>query len=151
MKIAIVAFGNRSGGENSIALDIVSRIDIERLPVPAVVLTGERGPLKTLEIASTFDGLIIVDAGSMGEAPGTLKTFDLNDLVLGDPSRRVTLLGVKIDSELLFAHKYFGLPRTRIVCIESVSPVGASEDASASRNMDHYQEAIRQAIEQITA
>jgi Ni,Fe-hydrogenase maturation factor len=145
-----VAFTRSADGANSIAHDIISRIDIESLPVPAVIIRGEMGPLKTLEIASKFDGLVIVDAASMGEAPGTLRTFDLNDLVLGEASKAVTLLGMKIDSELLFAHKYLGLPPTRIVCIETGPPVETACSESSPQNIDHFQEAVKQAVYQLT-
>ena len=150
MKIAIVAFSDRSGGSRSVGPDIISRIDTRSLPVPVVVIRGEQEPLRTLEIASEFDGLIIVDGASMGEPPGTLKTFDLNDLVLGGVSRPVTLLGVKIDSELLFAHKYLDLPPTRIVCIETGSPLETLGSESSPWNADHFEKAIRQAIDQLT-
>jgi hydrogenase maturation protease len=150
LEIAIVAFGDRRSGDNSIAVDVVSRIDAADLPASIVILSGEEGPLKVLEGAGRYDGLIIVDSASMGEEPGTLRTFDLNDLVLASPARRVTLRGIDLDSELIFAHKYLSLPPTRVVCIETdglSTPGGLGSDPAGIRKC---LEAIRLAIGQLS-
>jgi hydrogenase maturation protease len=146
MRIAVVAFGDASHGDGGIGPNVIARIDRADLREDVAIIDGGTDVLKTLESISGFDGLVIVDAASMGESPGTVRCFNLNELILNDLFDRVTFHGMKLDSELVFGQKYLNLPPTTIVAIEPVllAGTGLSEDLRAG--MDRYASAVTDAI-----
>jgi hydrogenase maturation protease len=144
LRIAIVAFGETSG-DHAIGIEVLSRISRDHLPDHAVLINGGTDVLKALEAVRGFDGLIIVNAATMGDPPGTVRTLDLNELVFsGDPAS-ITLHGMKRNSELILAHKFMNLPPTKIVCIEPGALAGAGLSQPLLSNLDCYIHAVKQA------
>ena len=149
MRIAVVAFGDASHGDDAIGIELISQVNRRDLPEHAIFINGGTDVLKTLESLSDFEGLVIVDAASMGEAPGTVKTFSLNDLFLTEVAVPITLHGMKMDSELLYANKFLSLPPTMIVGIEPESLTGEGISEVLRSNLDTYIEAVNRAITQL--
>jgi Ni,Fe-hydrogenase maturation factor len=147
MKIALVTF-DVDGGQG-IGAQIVSRIDPAALSPVVSLIDGSRDVLGTLQRLRGFDALIIVAGGSMGERPGTLRVFSINDLVLRDPRLPVTLHEIKVDTELLFAYKFFDLPPTTVVCVEAEPPGGVLSDTLLA-SMDEYSAAVTKAVRDLT-
>ncbi len=150
MRIAVVAFGDTSHGDDAIGLEVISRIDRTDLDEDVMIINGGENVLRTLESISGFDGLVLVDAASMGETPGTVKIYDLNDLVLGDSSYEISFHGIKLDSELLYAQKFLNLPPTIIVGVEPGGIGGADISECLRSNMASYVSAVMQAVSRFT-
>jgi hydrogenase maturation protease len=150
MRIAVVAFGDSSHGDHAIGLEIISHIDRTDLDEDVIIIDGGQNVLRTLESISGFDGLIVVDAASMGETPGTVRTYDLNNLILNDTSTQVSFHGIKIDSELLYAHKFLNLPRTIIIGIEPEAIGGTEVSECLRSNMSIYVDAVIRAVARFT-
>ena len=150
MRIALVGFGNGALGDDAVAIDVISRVDRSALPEDVFVLNGGTNVLKTLESVTGFDGLVIVDAASMGEAPGTVKTFTLNDLVMSEFSGNVTFHAMKMDTDLIYAHKFMNLPETLIVAIEPASFDGPALSPVLLEAMDTYTEAVTTALRHLS-
>lgn len=150
VRIAVVAFGDAAHGDHAIGLEIISRIDRTDLDEDVIIINGGQNVLKTLESISGFDGLVVVDAASMGETPGTVRTYDLNDLVLGDDSTRISLHGIKLDSELLYANKFLNLPPTVIVGVEPQGIGGTDISECLRSNIPDYVSAVVQAVARFT-
>lgn len=146
MRIAVVAFGRSSGGDDAIGLRVISRIDRGDLKEDVAIIDGGNDVLKTLESMSGFDGLVIVDAASMGEAPGTVRSFSLNELILNDRTDAIVLHGLEMDEELLFGRKYLNLPPTTIVAIEPEKVAGSDLSQALQSRMDRYAAAVTEAI-----
>jgi hydrogenase maturation protease len=146
MRIAVVAFGHNLVGDRAIGLEVVSQLRRRELPECAVVLDGSAPVLKTLESISSFDGLVIIDAASMGEPPGTVRTFSLNEIILAETGNRINLHGVSMDSELLYANKYLSLPPTIIIAIEVDTPVGNRISDTLLSNLEGYVKATTRAV-----
>lgn len=146
MRIAVVAFGDASHGDGRIGLHVISRINRADLMEDVAIIDGGTDVLKTLESISGFDGLVIVDAASMGESPGTVRSFNLNELILNECLDRVTLHGMKIDTELVFGQKYLNLPPTTIVAIEPRLLAGTGLSEELLSGMDRYTLAVTEAI-----
>jgi hydrogenase maturation protease len=146
MRIAVVAFGENLEGDLAIGHEVLSRFGQRDLPECAVILDGRPPVLKTLESVSGFDGLVIVDAASIGESPGTVKTFNLNEIMLAGTGSPITLHGVRMDSELLYANKFLSLPPTVIIAIEVGSPVGKRISDILLSNLERYITATTQAV-----
>lgn len=149
MRIAVVAFGDAARGDDAIGTEVISHIERRGLPEHAILINGGTPVLRTLESLSDFDGLVIVDAASMGEAPGTVKTFSLNEVFLNEVPTPITLHGMKMDSELLFANKFLSLPPTTIVGIEPESLTGPRISNILLSRLDTYADAVTQAITQL--
>lgn len=150
MRIAVVAFGDISHGDHAIGLQIISHIDRTDLDEDVIIINGGRNVLRTLESISGFDGLIVIDAASMGETPGAVRTYDLNDLILDDASTHVSFHGFKLDSELLYAHKFLNLPPTIIIGIEPEAIGGSEVSECLWSNMASYVDAVIQAVSRFT-
>ncbi len=146
MRIALVAFGDASGGDDSVGVEVISRIDRMSLPEDVLIINGGTDVLKALETVSSFDGLVIVDAASMGEPPGTVKVFDLNDLVGGEPPADLVFRGLKMDSELLVANKFMNLPPTTIVGIQPEAASGPGLSDLLLSNIERYVDVVTQAV-----
>jgi hydrogenase maturation protease len=146
VRIAVIAFGDGSSGDGGIGLKVISLIDRADLSEDVAIIDGGTDVLKTLESISGFDGLVVVDAASMGESPGTVRTFDLNELILNDCFDRVVFHGMKIDTELLFGRKYLNIPPTTIVGIEPGSLAGTDLSEDLQSGLDRYASAVTDAI-----
>ena len=150
MRIAVVAFGDTAHGDHAIGLEIISRIDRTDLDEDVIIIDGGQNVLRTLESVSGFDGLVVVDAASMGEPPGTVRTYDLNDLILRGDSTRISLHGIKLDSELIYANKFLDLPPTLIVGVEPEGIGGTDISECLRLNMPDYVGAVVQAVARFT-
>ena len=146
MRIAVVAFGQDSAGDSAVALEIASSMSRNGLPEDVVLVNGGADALRALETVRAFDGVVIVDAVTMGDLPGSVKTFDLNDLIFSDRPASVTFHGMERDSELLLAHKFLNLPPTRIVAIEPATLQGQTISPALASNIDRYIRAVKDAI-----
>jgi hydrogenase maturation protease len=146
VRIAVVAFRRSSGGDDGIGLEVISRVNRTDLKEDVAIIDGGQDVLKTLESMSGFDGLVIVDAASMGEAPGTVKSFSLNELVLNERTDAVVLHGLEMDEELLFGRKYLNLPPTTIVAIQPENVAGSDLSQSLQTRMDRYTSEVTEAI-----
>jgi hydrogenase maturation protease len=146
VRIAVVAFGHSSGGDGGIGLQVISRIDRGGLKEDVAIIDGGKDVLKTLESMSGFDGLVIVDAALMGEAPGTVRSFSLNELILNERTDAIVLYGLHMDEELLFGRKYLNLPPTTIVAIEPEKVEGPDLSQSVQSRMDRYTSAVTEAV-----
>ena len=109
-------------------------------------MDGRLPVLKILESVSGFDGLVIADAASMGEPPGTVKTFNLNEIILAGTGSPITLHGVRMDSELLYANKFLSLPPTIIIAIEVETPAGSRISDTLLSNLERYVAATAEAV-----
>jgi hydrogenase maturation protease len=146
LRIAVVAFGRSSSGDRGIGLRVISRIDRGDLKEDVAIIDGGDDVLKTLESMSGFDGLVIVDAASMGEPPGTVRSFSLNELILNERTDAILLHGVQMDEELLFGQKYLNLPPTTIVAIEPETVAGPDLSQSLQARIERYTSAVTEAI-----
>jgi len=142
LRIAILAAFDPSPGQQCAARRALSRIGPGALPEGTVILKHGGTLLKTLEAATGFDGLILVDGASMGMPAGGVAVFSLNELILPGSPPRVEFDNVDLEGDILYANKFLSLPPVRIVGIESG---GAGADIAAS-----FLDAIRQAICELT-
>ena len=129
---------------------VISQVERRELPEHAVIIDGGTAVLKTLENMSDFDGLVIVDAASMGEPAGAVKSFNLNEILLSGPDGRITLHGIKMDTELLYANKFLSLPPTIIVGIEPESLTRSGISDILLARLDSYVDAVSKAIRQLS-
>jgi hydrogenase maturation protease len=149
VRIAIVAFGDTSAGDSGVSIEVLARMSRDHLPEHAVLINGGTDVLKALESVRGFDGLIVVNAVTMGAAPGTVRTLDLNDLVFSGPPPSVAPNGTGWDSELILAQKFLDLPPTKIVGIQPGSSEGVSISPPLLSKIDRYVEAVREAVNQL--
>ncbi len=119
MKIAVLTVGERGPGGRSTAERALSGIDPDELPREVVLLSRRGGLLETLQAASGFDGLILIDGASMAREAGGFMVFSLNELVLPEPPREVRFENVDIRGEIVYASKFLSLPPVRIIGIET--------------------------------
>lgn len=150
MRIALVGFGDGSRGDDAVGVEVISRVDRSALPEDVFILNGGTNVLKTLETVTGFDGLVIVDAASMGESPGAVKTFTLNDLVMTESPRSVTFHAMKLDTDLIYAHKFMNLPETLIVGIQPASFDSPGLSQVLLDAMDDYTEAVTTALRHLS-
>ena len=108
MRIGVVAFGSDPEGDNAVGREVVARLSRRELPDGAEILDGGAPVLKILERVSGFDGLVIIDAASMGEPPGAVKIFNLNEILLAGQGNPLRLHSVRLESDLLYANKVDG-------------------------------------------
>jgi hydrogenase maturation protease len=146
MRTAVVAFGNKMEGDRAVGLEVISQLKRRMLPEGTVIVDGGAPVLKTLESMSDFDGLVIIDAASIGEAPGVVRTLALNEVVLAAPGSSITLHSIKMDSELIYANKFLSLPPTVIVAIEPETLTGNRISDILLSNLEGYVTATTRAI-----
>lgn len=146
MRIALLGFGDASNGDAAIAVEVISRIDRMSLPEDVLIINGGTEVLKSLESVSGLDGLVIVDAASMGESPGTIKVFDLNRMVVDETAADVAFHGMNFDTELLVANKFMNLPPTTIVGIEPQATGRQGLSDTLKSNIERYVDEVTKAV-----
>ena len=92
------------------------------------------------------DGLVIIDAASMGEPPGAVKIFNLNEILLAGQGYPLRLHSVRLESDLLYANKFLSLPPTIIVAIEAGESTGNEMSAAVRSNLEAYVRATTNAV-----
>lgn len=142
LRIAILPVHDPSPGPPGAARRALSVIGPGVLPEGTVILKHGRTLLKTLQAATGFDGLILVDGASMGMPAGGVAVFSLNELILPGSPPRVEFDNIDVEGDILYANKFLSLPPVRIVGIESG---GAGADIAAP-----FLDAILQAISELT-
>ena len=146
MRVAVVAFGDRARGDNGIGAEVLAALDRENLPADSAIIDGGTHVLKALAAVTGFDGLVIIDAASMGCPPGSCRIIGLDELVLGDPPPEVDFHSMRLDSHLFYAHKYLDLPPTRVVCIEPEILEGSGVSETLRTRIGSYVKAVATAV-----
>lgn len=149
MRIAIVAFADQSAGDDAVADQVISGIRRDHLPTDVVLIKGGTDALRALESIRGMDGLVVIDAATMGERPGTVRTFTFNELVFRQTPTQITLHGMKPGADLLLANKFLNLPPTRIVCIEPESLSGDGLSRTILSRMDAFIRAVNHAVREL--
>ena len=142
LRIAILGASDPSEEGPGAAREALSAIGPGTLPAGTVILDSGGTMLKSLEAATGFDGLILIDGASMGMPAGGVGIFSLNELILPGSPPQVQFENVDIERDLLYASKFLSLPPVRIVGIQS----GETKASFAGPFLD----AIHEAIDQLT-
>jgi hydrogenase maturation protease len=77
MKVLVAGIGNIFLGDDGFGVEVVKHIDTTSLPDGVTVKDfGIRGVHLSYELLDGYDALVLVDAMPLGEAPGTVVTFE---------------------------------------------------------------------------
>jgi hydrogenase maturation protease len=81
MKVLVAGIGNIFLGDDGFGVEVVKHIDTWSLPdaVRDSVTVGDfgiRGVHLSYELLNDYDALVLIDAMPLGEAPGTVVTFE---------------------------------------------------------------------------
>ncbi len=90
MKVLVAGIGNIFLGDDGFGVEVVRHIDSWSLPDEVrngvtICDFGIRGVHLSYELLNGYDALILIDAMPLGEAPGTVVTFE-PDVESVDPS-----------------------------------------------------------------
>ena len=149
MGIAVVAFGDAAQGDDAIGIEVISKMEKLGIRADAISVGDRTNVLRVLEEATKFDGLVIIDAASMGQPPGSFTVVTINDLIMKHRMASIKLHGMRIDSDLVYAHKFLDLPPTRLVLIQPETLTGGRVSKTLLSRMADYLDAVTQAVEQL--
>lgn len=81
MNVLVAGIGNIFLGDDAFGVEVVKHIDTGSLPVEVqdsvkVADFGIRGVHLAYELLDGYDALVLIDAMPLGEAPGTVVTFE---------------------------------------------------------------------------
>ena len=86
MSVLVAGIGNIFLSDDGFGVEVVKHIDAASLPAGVKVADfGIRGVHLSYELLDGYDALVLIDAMPMGEAPGTVVTFE-PDVQAVDPS-----------------------------------------------------------------
>jgi len=144
MRIAVVAFGNNEDG--CITYRLLTSLDADRLDSDVCLIEGGTDVLKTLETLTGFDGIVILDTASSGEAVGAARIIDYNEFLFSTSPAPLSLHNIQSD-HLFYAHKFLNIPRVLLVAIE-VPPPGSS-GKEVSIDIEKCSEIVRTAMSRL--
>ena len=126
-KCIIVGLGNRYRSDDGVGLAVVEELRKRELPPSVELIDGGMDELGLIEYFESADHVVIVDAVSTGELPGTLCTFLVNDTGLIPAVRNLGLHGFGLADAIALAAKLGPLPRITIVGIQPKSTAPREE------------------------
>src|SRR5262245_26864070 len=89
VKTLIVGFGNVLLGDDGFGVEVIKRLAVKALPPGVETMdVGIGGMHLVLKLLGGFEGVIVVDAGSRGQPPGTLYVFTPGAADLGVHGRQ---------------------------------------------------------------
>ncbi len=145
VKIALVALGRRGNGDDAIGIEILERFKARSVECEIVKAYGGAKPTNALEKIGACDAMIIIDAATMGEAPGAMKILDINEIVFAHENE-MTLHGIDSPTEVLMLQKFGGAPHAKLFCIEPFSLEGDTLSSTLLSRMSDYLEALHELV-----
>ncbi len=81
MNVLVAGIGNIFLGDDAFGVEVIKHIDITSLPAEVrdgvkIADFGIRGVHLAYELLDGYDALVLIDAMPLGEAPGTVVTFE---------------------------------------------------------------------------
>jgi hydrogenase maturation protease len=148
----VIGLGNRFRSDDGVGLEVVSELRERELPVWMEVVDGGMDELGLIEHLRTADSAVIVDAVSVGEAPGTIRTFLVDDACPIPAVRNLGLHGFGLPEAIGIAARLGTLPRMAVVGVqpESTAP-GEGLSRSVESRVPDLVEAALQAVIWITS
>jgi hydrogenase maturation protease len=146
-KCLVIGLGNRFRSDDGVGLEVVSELRKRELSAWIEVVDGGMDELGLIDHLRRADGAVIVDAVSVGKAPGTVHTVFVNDTSPIPAVRNLGLHGFGLAEAIGIAVKLDPLPSIAIVGVqpESTAPGEGMSETVASRVPDLVEAALQAA------
>ena len=105
-------------GDDSIGPDIIQRLKNKKLPVPLTLADVGSDAFSLLEYLIGKEPLLIIDCAKMGEEPGTVRKFNLNDKALKTLDKAVSLHGMSFGEIYRMARSLGAVAECTLIGIE---------------------------------
>ena len=123
-KYLVIGLGNRFRSDDGVGLAVIAELRERRLPSSVEVLEGFTDTLGLVEHFGRSDRIVIVDALSMREPPGTVRVFSVSDAAGVATTRNLTLHALGLAEVIALSARLGATPRVTIVGVqpESTAP-----------------------------
>jgi hydrogenase maturation protease len=148
-RIVILGVGNLLKGDDGVGVRVIEALERGGTLPPGVELVdgGTGGPTLMTEFAGAA-ALIIVDAGELGAAPGTVREFGLDDVAATNTPRPFSLHDVGVMGMIDLARQVGELPAAvRFVVVQPERfDTGDRLSAAVAGAVERAAEAVRTTI-----
>ncbi len=148
-RIVVLGVGNLLKGDDGVGVRVIEALERGGTLPPGVELVdgGTGGPTLMTEFAGA-DALIIVDAGELGAAPGTVREFALKDVAEASAPRPFSLHDVGVMGLIDLARQAGELPPVvRFVVVQPERfDTGDRLSPAVAAAVDRAAEAVRRAF-----
>jgi len=114
----IIGIGNTLRGDDGIGPDIIQRLKKQTLPVPHTLADVGSDAFSLLEYLIGKEPLLIIDCAKMGEKPGTVRKFNLNESTLQTLDKAVSLHGMSFGEMYKMAQSLGNVAECTLIGVE---------------------------------
>ncbi len=116
--LKVIGLGSELRGDDGIGPHLINELNKQDIPVPLKLIDAGSDAFTILEHLTATEPLLIIDCARMGQTPGTISQFELNEVNLRQVDKAVSLHGFGFAEVYRLAQQLGPVVHCKVIAIE---------------------------------